>query len=86
MSRKSTKDIDLALVHSRVRFSNWWANVWPAVVLAGIYGDMLSVLDTGLANITKQLKGPGNKWSTTIIVVTSDNGGPTTTTGPNNYP
>ena len=86
MSRKSTKDIDLALVHSRVRFSNWSANVWPAVVLAGIYGDMLSVLDTGLANITKQLKGPGNKWSTTIIVVTSDNGGPTTTTGPNNYP
>ena len=43
-------------------------------------------MDSGLANITRELKGPGNKWDETLIIVTSDNGGPTTRTGPNNYP
>ena len=65
-----------------------WEQLDPAYARGGnrVYGDMLSVMDSGLANITKQLKGPGNKWAETVIVVTSDNGGPTTATGPNNYP
>jgi hypothetical protein len=65
-----------------------WEQLNPAYLRGGdrVYGDMLAVMDSGLANITKELKGPGNKWDETLIIVTSDNGGPTTRTGPNNYP
>ena len=65
-----------------------WEQLDPAYTRGGdrVYGDMLAVMDTGLSNITRQLKGPGNQWAETLIVVTSDNGGPTTSTGPNNYP
>ena len=75
-------------VHSPFEEVPPWEQLNPAYTRGGdrVYGDMLAVMDSGLANITKELNGPGNKWDETLIIVTSDNGGPTTRTGPNNYP
>ena len=51
-----------------------------------IYADMLSVMDTGLGNITTELERSG-LWNDTLIVVFSDNGGPSSQkNGPNNFP
>jgi arylsulfatase A-like enzyme len=51
----------------------------------GIYGDMLSVMDTGLRNITAELKS-ASLWGDTLIVIFSDNGGPSSPVASNNYP
>ena len=64
-----------------------WEALDPPYLRGGdkVYGDMLSVMDTGIANITQELKQSG-LWADTLIVGFSDNGGPTSATGPNNFP
>jgi arylsulfatase A-like enzyme len=38
------------------------------------YGSMLSVADSGIANITAEIKAQG-AWATTLVLLSSDNGG-----------
>ena len=64
-----------------------WERLDPPYRLSGdqVYGNMLSVMDRGMANITHELKASG-LYDATLIIAFSDNGGPTSEKGPNNYP
>ena len=46
-----------------------------------VFGSMLGVVDTGLANVTRALRSNG-MWANTLLVVTADNGGGCAGEGP----
>eukprot|EP01052_Picozoa_sp_SAG31_P019267 SAG31_NODE_1398_length_8501_cov_5.407046_7_plen_326_part_00 len=74
-------------VHSPFTDVPEWERLKPAYLLNGdeIYGNMLSAMDNGMSNITRELKHSG-LYEQTLIICFSDNGGPTSESGPNNYP